>query len=70
MLNEITDKLKQTIKRFSERYGDQVNLASESTQSNLADEIVRDIWDTDITMVTENKDQLELFSNIEQDLHK
>lgn len=70
MLNDIKNKLTSTIKRFSDKYGGQVNLSSSGAQEELANEIVREIWDTDITLDTENKDQLELFSNIEQEEHK
>ena len=70
MLNEIKNKLSSTIKRFSDKYDGQVNLSSSGAQEELANEIVREIWDTDITLDTENKDQLELFSNIDQEEHK
>ena len=70
MLNEIKNKLSTTIKRFSDRYDGQVNLDSSAAQEALADDIVREIWDTDITLNTENKDQLELFSNLDQEEHK
>ena len=70
MLNEIKNKLTDTIKRFSDRYNGQVNLSSLSAQEELANDIVREIWDTDITLNTENTDQLELFSTLDQEEHK
>lgn len=70
MLNDIKNKLTATIKRFSDRYEGQVNLTSEAAQSDLADEIIKEILDTAVTLNTENKDQLELFSNLDQETHK
>lgn len=70
MLNEIKNKLTATIRRFSDRYNGQVNLSSLTAQEELANDIVREIWDTDIALNTENKDQLELFSNLDQEEHK
>ena len=70
MLNEIKNKLTATIRRFSDRYNGQVNLSSLAAQEELASDIVREIWDTDITLNTENKDQLELFSTLDQEEHK
>ena len=70
MLNEIKNKLTTTIRRFSDRYSGQVNLSSLTAQEELANDIVREIWDTDITLNTENTDQLELFSTLDQEEHK
>ena len=70
MLNDIKNKLTTTIKRFSDKYEGQVNLNSSGAQEELANELIREIWDTNVTLNTVNKDQLELFSNLEQGEHK
>lgn len=70
MLNDIKNKITTTIKRFSDKYEGQVNLSSFEAQEELANEIVTEIWDTNVTLNTENKDQLELFSTLDQEEHK
>ena len=70
MLNDIKNKITTTIKRFSDKYDGQVNLSSSGAQEELANEIVTEIWDTNVTLNTENKDQLELFSTLDQEEHK
>lgn len=70
MLNDIKNKITTTIKRFSDKYESQVNLSSSGAQEELANEIVTEIWDTNVTLNTENKDQLELFSTLDQEEHK
>jgi len=70
MLNDIKNKITTTIKRFSDKYEGQVNLSSSGAQEELANEIVTEIWDTNVTLNTENKDQLELFSTLDQEEHK
>jgi len=70
MLNDIKNKITTTIKRFSDKYEGQVNLSSSRAQEELANEIVTEIWDTNVTLNTENKDQLELFSTLDQEEHK
>ena len=70
MLNDIKNKITTTIKRFSDKYQGQVNLSSFGAQEELANEIVTEIWDTNVTLNTENKDQLELFSTLDQEEHK
>ncbi len=70
MLNDIKNKITTTIKRFSDKYEGQVNLSSFGAQEELANEIVTEIWDTNVTLNTENKDQLELFSTLDQEEHK
>lgn len=70
MLNDIKNKLTDTIKRFSDRFEGQVNLSSSAAREHLANEIITELWDTNVTLNTENKDQLELFSNLDQEKHK
>ncbi len=70
MLNDIKNKITTTIKRFSDKYEGQVNLSSFEAQEELANEIVTEIWDTNVTLNTVNKDQLELFSTLDQEEHK
>lgn len=70
MLNDIKNKLMTTIKRYSDSSGGQVNLGSPAAQEDLANEIIKEILDTNVTLNTENKDQLEFFSNIDLEEHK
>lgn len=70
MSNTIQHKILAIIKQFNENYNDQVNLSSESAQQDLAEMITSEIQNDTNVLETYNKDQLEFFTNLEQDLHK
>lgn len=70
MYKQLKMKIEQVIKNYSQQLDDQVNLASPGAQQDLAQAIVDEIQNTDISLDTYNEDQLELFSNIDQESHK
>ena len=69
MRNDIQYKIKRAIDRFAEKQP-QANIDSESARENLAQMITQDLLECDVGITTYNKDQLELFSNIEEGEHK
>jgi len=69
MRRDIEYKIKRTIDHFAEKRP-QTNIDSESARENLARMITQALLECDVGIETYNEDQLELFSNIEEDEHK
>lgn len=63
------EKILDSLKRLTKQRP-QINLDSEAGRQVVAQVIFDEVFQSEITLTTHNEDQLEFFSNIDQEEHK